>query len=86
MTDIIVTDPNLENFEPDRLTQLYVNTKNIEALRQQLIIMNEQHQVTIDKLHHAHETILNMNREFQEFKTQFMFFKAMSMGNGPSPH
>ena len=79
------TNNELSNLEPDRITQIIVNTKNVEALRQQLIIMDQQHRDTIDKLHHLTSMVYQMNSEMQLLRQQVNVMRAMSMGHGPTP-
>ena len=68
--------------EPDKITQLYVNTKNIAALVQQLKIIQAEQQVNIDKLHTQSQQIAMMAAELATLKQQFFVMKAMSMGHG----
>jgi hypothetical protein len=68
--------------ENDKLTQLYINTKNISALVQQLKIIQAEQQVNIDKLHIQSQQIAMLNSEIANLKQQFFVMKALFMGHG----
>ena len=66
----------------DKLTQLYVNTKNISALVEQLKIIQAEQQTNIDKLHTQAQQIAMLTLELNNLKQQFFIIKAISMGHG----
>lgn len=70
------------NLEPDKLTQIYLNTRNITALVDQLKIIQKEQAVNIDKIHHQAQQIAMLNSELAALKQQFFVMKAMSMGHG----
>lgn len=66
----------------DKLTQLYVNTKNIDALVQQLRIIQAEQQINIDKLHKQAEQLVMLNNELAYLKQQVFILKATINGHG----
>lgn len=68
--------------ENDKLTQLYVNTKNIDALVQQLKIIQSEQQINIDKIHKQAEQLVMLNNELAYLKQQFFVLKASLCGHG----
>lgn len=74
------------NLEPDKLTQLHVNTMNINALVQQIKCIQEEHQRSIDRIHKQDMVIANMTVELQQLRQIVTVMRAMSMGNGSTSH
>ena len=68
--------------ENDKLTQLYVNTKNIAALVEQLKIIQAEQQINTDKLHTQAQQIAMLNTELSNLKQQFFILKATIIGHG----
>lgn len=68
--------------ERDKLTQIYVNTKNIAALVEQLKIIQAEQQINIDKLHIQAQQIAMLSAELDMIKQQFFVMKALFMGHG----
>jgi len=70
--------------ENDKLTQLYINTKNINALVEQLKIIQAEQQINIDKLHTQATQIAMLNTEIAYIKQQFFILRASLNGHGPT--
>ena len=70
--------------EQDKLTQIFVNTKNIAALVEQLKIIQAEQQVNIEKLHIQAQQIVMLNTELANLKQQFFVLRAQLNGTGPT--
>lgn len=73
-----------DQFEPDKLTQLHVNTKNIGALVGQLKVLQAEQQVNVDRIHTLQGQVAMMAAELAQLKQTVMVLKAMSIGRGPT--
>lgn len=69
-------------FQVDERTQLYVNTKNIAALVEQLKIIQREQQINIEKIHHQSQQLAMVNTELQSLKQTVFVMKALAMGHG----
>lgn len=72
------------DLEQDKLTQLHVNTQNVRALVDQLKIIQAEQQVNVDKIHRLEIQLAGVTNEFNIFRQQFLVFRAMNMGTGPT--
>lgn len=72
----------MEEIQQDKLTQLFVNTKNIAALVEQLKIIQAEQQKNIDKIHKQEQQLAMMRVEFETLKQAFFVLRATSMGHG----
>lgn len=74
----------MSDFEPDKLTQLHVNTKNIGALVGQLKVIQAEQQINVDKIHTLQGQVAMMASEIAQLKQIVMVLKVTSMGHGPT--
>ena len=70
--------------ENDKLTQIYINTKNISALVEQLKIIQAEQQINISKLNTQSQQIAALNADLQNLRQQLFILKAAWINHGPT--
>jgi hypothetical protein len=72
----------MSDLSDDKLTQLHVNTMNIKALIEQIKLVQEEHQRSIDRIHRQDAIISSLTLELQNLRQIVNVMRAMSMGTG----